>query len=258
MSAGSLTGAGMRYLDTPSVTDLVVRAVDVDKYFGRHKVLDRVSLDVRKQEVVCIIGPSGSGKTTLLRILSGLEFPDSGIVLIDHRDARGLGFEERKIGFVFQRFNLWPHKTALENIVEAPIKVRKMPRERAIAEAEELLARVGLADKRDAYPNRLSGGQLQGVAIARALSMRPVLMLFDEPTSALDPEMIGEVLEVMKELAFGGMTMICVTHEMGFAREVANRIVMMDEGRIIEEGPPQHFFENPTHERTKRFISKIL
>jgi polar amino acid transport system ATP-binding protein len=273
MSAGSATDAGERRLDTPGVTDLVVHAVDVEKYFGRHKVLDRVSLDVRRKEVVCIIGPSGSGKTTFLRCINHLEKIDGGRIevnghFIGYRPGRNgklvedsernIARQRTEIGFVFQRFNLWPHKTALENIVEAPIMVRKMPRERAIAEAEELLARVGLADKRDAYPNRLSGGQQQRVAIARALAMRPVLMLFDEPTSALDPEMIGEVLEVMKELAFGGMTMICVTHEMGFAREVADRIVMMDEGRIIEEGPPQHFFENPTHERTKRFISKIL
>lgn len=251
----------------------IVRAVDVEKYFGRHKVLHGVSLEVCRQEVVCIIGPSGSGKTTFLRCINHLEPIAGGRIevnghLIGYRSGkdgrlaedseRNIARQRTEIGFVFQRFNLWPHKTTLENIVEAPIQVRKVPRAQAIAEAEELLARVGLGDKRDAYPNRLSGGQQQRVAIARALAMRPALMLFDEPTSALDPEMIGEVLDVMKELAFGGMTMICVTHEMGFAREAADRVVMMDKGQIIEEGSPAHFFEAPTHERTKQFISKIL
>src|SRR5436309_4381633 len=263
MSAGSLTGAGMRYLDTPSVTDLVVRAVDVDKYFGRHKVLDRVSLDVRKQEVVCIIGPSGSGKTTFLRCINHLEKIDGGRIevnghLIGYRPGkngglvedseRNIALQRTEIGFVFQRFNLWPHKTALQNIIEAPLKVRKTPEKEAVAQGEALLERVGLADKRNAYPGKLSGGQQQRVAIARALAMKPALMLFDEPTSALDPEMIGEVLEVMKELAREGMTMIVVSHEMGFAREAADRIVMMDDGQIIESGDPDHFFTNPTHE----------
>ena len=163
-----------------------------------------------------------------------------------------------EIGFVFQRFNLWPHMTVLENIIEAPVRVRGMARDEAIAIAEELLRRVRLSDKRDAYPGRLSGGQQQRVAIARSLAMKPALMLFDEPTSALDPETIGEVLEVMKELALGGMTMVCVTHEMGFAREVSDRVVMMDDGVIIEDGTPEHFFQNPTHERTRQFLSKIL
>jgi polar amino acid transport system ATP-binding protein len=254
-------------------SDLIVRASDVGKFFGRHQVLYGVSLEVRRGEVVCIIGPSGSGKTTFLRCINHLEKIDSGRIevnghLIGYRQTgngrlvedsqRNISRQRSEIGFVFQRFNLWPHKTALGNIIEAPIHVRKTPRARAVAEAEELLARVGLADKRDAYPNRLSGGQQQRVAIARALAMRPALMLFDEPTSALDPEMIGEVLDVMKELAVGGMTMICVTHEMGFAREVGDRIVVMDDGRVVEEGSPRQVFDAPTSERTRRFISKIL
>ena len=253
--------------------DLVVRAEDVDKYFGRHHVLRGVSLEVRKQEVVCIIGPSGSGKTTLLRCINHLERIDGGRIevnghLIGYRPGRNgevvedsernIARQRTEIGFVFQRFNLWPHKTALENISEAPIKVRKLPPRDAIKQGEELLARVGLADKRNAYPNKLSGGQQQRVAIARALAMRPALMLFDEPTSALDPEMIGEVLEVMKELAAEGMTMIVVSHEMGFAREAADRMVMMDEGMIVEEAPPAEFFSRPREARTRQFLSKIL
>ena len=274
MSVSAAT-APSHLADQPPVNgpQFVVRSVDVVKYFGRHKVLHGVSLDVRKKEVVCVIGPSGSGKTTFLRCINHLEKIDGGCIevnghligyrigangkLIEDSDKR-VARQRTEIGFVFQRFNLWPHKTALENIIEAPVQVRKVSSVQAVAEGEELLARVGLADKRDAYPNRLSGGQQQRVAIARALAMRPALMLFDEPTSALDPEMIGEVLEVMKELAHGGMTMVCVTHEMGFAREAADRIVMMDGGRIIEDGPPRHFFDAPTHERTKQFISKIL
>src|ERR671936_2131061 len=268
MSAGSPTDAGERRLDTPGVTDLVVHAVDVEKYFGQHLVLDRVALDVRRKEVVCIIGPSGSGKTTFLRCINHLEKIDGGRIevnghFIGYRPGRNgklvedsernIARQRTEIGFVFQRFNLWPHKTALENIVEAPIMVRKMPRERAIAEAEELLARVGLADKRDAYPNRLSGGQQQRVAIARALAMRPVLMLFDEVTSALDPELVGEVLEVMRRLAEEGMTMMVVTHEMGFAREVGTKMIFMDDGRIVEQGDPREMFETPSEERTRRF-----
>jgi polar amino acid transport system ATP-binding protein len=257
----------------PAGVESIVRAVDVHKSFGRNHVLRGVSLEVRRREVVCVIGPSGSGKTTLLRCINHLERIDAGRIevnghLIGYRPGkngelvedteRNIARHRTEIGVVFQRFNLWPHKTALDNVVEAPIHVRKLPREQALAEGRELLQRVGLADKADAYPNKLSGGQQQRVAIARALAMRPALMLFDEPTSALDPEMIGEVLEVMKELAHGGMTMICVTHEMGFAREAADRVVMMDEGRIIEEGTPEHFFVAPTHPRTQQFVSKIL
>ncbi len=252
---------------------LVLHAVDVNKWFGKHHVLRGISLDIGRREVMCVIGPSGSGKTTFLRCINHLERIDGGRIevngqLVGYRlradealeeDAeRSIAKRRSEIGFVFQRFNLWPHKTALQNIIEAPVHVRGMSVDEAIGEAEELLARVGLSEKRDAYPARLSGGQQQRVAIARALAMRPTLMLFDEPTSALDPEMIGEVLEVMKELALGGMTMICVTHEMGFAREAADRVVMVDDGAIIEEGTPEHFFASPEHERTKRFLSKIL
>ncbi len=254
-------------------SDVVMRAVDVVKRYGRNEVLRGISLAVRVREVVCIIGPSGSGKTTFLRCINHLERIDGGQIevnghLIGYRrradgtlaedSERNIARQRTEIGFVFQRFNLWPHRTALENVVEAPMRVRGVPREQAVAEGEKLLARVGLAEKRDAYPNRLSGGQQQRVAIARALAIRPSLMLFDEPTSALDPEMIGEVLEVMRELAVGGMTMIVVSHEMGFAREVADRMVMMDEGRILEAAPPDEFFDAPRHERTKQFLSKIL
>jgi polar amino acid transport system ATP-binding protein len=251
----------------------IVNAEEVEKYFGRHRVLCGVSLEVKRGEVVCIIGPSGSGKTTFLRCINHLERIDGGRIevnghLIGYRPGRNgelvedsernIAQQRTEIGFVFQRFNLWPHKTALQNIIEAPVRVRKSKPEEAVAQGEALLARVGLADKRNAYPGRLSGGQQQRVAIARALAMRPALMLFDEPTSALDPEMIGEVLEVMKELAAEGMTMVVVSHEMGFAREAADRIVMMDGGVIVEEAPPARFFAAPRHERTKQFLSKIL
>jgi polar amino acid transport system ATP-binding protein len=251
----------------------IVNAEKVEKYFGRHQVLCGVSLEVQRREVVCIIGPSGSGKTTFLRCINHLERIDGGRIevnghLIGYRPGKNGGLVEdserniarqrTEIGFVFQRFNLWPHKTALQNIIEAPVRVRRTSEDEAVAQGEALLARVGLADKRNAYPGRLSGGQQQRVAIARALAMRPALMLFDEPTSALDPEMIGEVLEVMKELATEGMTMVVVSHEMGFAREAADRIVMMDGGVIVEEAPPPQFFAAPEHERTKQFLSKIL
>jgi polar amino acid transport system ATP-binding protein len=236
-------------------------------------VLKGVSLHVRRGEVVCIIGPSGSGKTTFLRCLNHLERIDRGRIEVDghlvgYRErpdgtlvempAKVIAQQRAEIGFVFQRFNLWPHLTALENVIEAPIHVRGERRATAIAAGDRLLERVGLQDKRDAYPSKLSGGQQQRVAIARALAMRPKLMLFDEATSALDPETVGEVLAVMAELAAEGMTMICVTHEMGFARQAADRMVMMDDGAIIEEGPPAHFFRNPAHERTRQFLSKIL
>jgi polar amino acid transport system ATP-binding protein len=255
-----------------SSNGLVMSAHDVYKRFGRLEVLKGVSLNVERGEVVCIIGPSGSGKTTFIRCIHHLEKIDGGRIevnghLIGYREQNGRLIEDSErsiarqraeIGMVFQRFNLFPHKTALENVIEAPVQVRGVPKRQAIQEAEELLRRVGLADKRDVYPGKLSGGQQQRVAIARALAMRPALMLFDEPTSALDPEVIGEVLDVMKELALEGMTMIVVTHEMGFAREAADRVVMMDDGRIIEEGTPEHFFREPGEERTKQFLSKIL
>jgi polar amino acid transport system ATP-binding protein len=252
--------------------EVVVRAVDVHKRFGRLKVLKGVDLEVKRRETVCIIGPSGSGKSTFLRCINHLEKINSGRIevnghLIGYRERDGKLIEDsessiarqrREIGMVFQRFNLFPHMTALGNIIEAPIRVRGIPEQEAIATGEELLERVGLAAKRDVYPGKLSGGQQQRVAIARALAMNPTLMLFDEATSALDPEVIGEVLEVMEELAREGMTMIVVTHEMGFARRAADRVAMMDDGRIIEEGPPEHFFDAPTQERTRQFLSMII
>ena len=253
-------------------TAVVVDAQHVDKWFGKLHVLQDVSLEVKRQEVVVVLGPSGSGKTTFIRCVNHLEKIQGGRIyvnghLIGYREVDGKLVEDKEaniarqrqeIGMVFQRFNLFPHKTALENIVEAPTQVRGMPEAEAVEIGKALLTRVGLAAKADSYPAQLSGGQQQRVAIARALAMKPALMLFDEPTSALDPEMIGEVLEVMKELAREGMTMIVVTHEMGFAKEVADRVVMMDEGVVVEEGTPEHFFANPTHERTKSFLSKIL
>ncbi len=252
--------------------DVVVEATNVNKWFGKLQVLKDVSLTVKRQEVVVVLGPSGSGKTTFIRCVNHLEKIQSGRIfvnghLIGYREINGKLIEDKEaniaqqrqeIGMVFQRFNLFPHKTALENIIEAPIQVRRMAKDEALEMGRALLQRVGLAVKEHSYPAQLSGGQQQRVAIARALAMKPALMLFDEPTSALDPEMIGEVLEVMKELAREGMTMIVVTHEMGFAKEVADRVVMMDEGRVIEEGTPEHFFSNPTHERTKAFLAKIL
>ncbi len=254
------------------MTELIVHATGVHKRFGRLEVLRGVDLDVARGETVCIIGPSGSGKTTFIRCVNHLEKIDAGRIevnghLIGYRDVNGrlvedsersIARQRTQIGMVFQRFNLFPHMTALENVIEAPVHVLNVPRGQAAAEATTLLARVGLADKVDVYPGKLSGGQQQRVAIARALAMKPALLLFDEPTSALDPEVIGEVLEVMAELAHDGMTMIVVTHEMGFAREAADRVVMMDEGVIVEQGPPEHFFEAPEHERTKQFLSKIL
>jgi polar amino acid transport system ATP-binding protein len=257
----------------PPMTDVVMRAEDVRKSFGRLEVLKGVSLDVTKGETVCIIGPSGSGKTTFIRCINHLEKIDSGRItvngqLIGYRlrsngalvedSEKSIAHQRTQIGMVFQRFNLFPHKTALENIMEAPVHVLGRPKEQAAEEGVKLLTRVGLADKCDTYPGKLSGGQQQRVAIARSLAMRPALILFDEPTSALDPEVTGEVLAVMEELAHEGMTMIVVTHEMGFAREAADRVVMMDDGVIIEEGTPEHFFLAPEQERTKQFLSKIL
>jgi polar amino acid transport system ATP-binding protein len=251
---------------------VVVEATDVHKYFGRLHVLKGLSLTVERGETVVVIGPSGSGKTTFIRCVNHLEKIQEGRIkvngnLIGYREVdgrlvedndRNISRQRREIGMVFQRFNLFPHKTALGNIIEAPIQVRDQDPEEAREVGLALLNRVGLAHKADAYPVQLSGGQQQRVAIARALAMKPALMLFDEPTSALDPEMIGEVLEVMQELAREGMTMIVVSHEMGFAREAADRIVMMDDGQIIESGEPDHFFTSPTHERTRAFLSKIL
>jgi polar amino acid transport system ATP-binding protein len=253
-------------------TPAVVEAVDVEKWFGPLHVLRTVSLTVRPQEVVVIIGPSGSGKSTFLRCLNHLEKIDGGTLTVNGHpigyrvrggrlveDAeRRIAVQRREVGMVFQRFNLFPHMTALENITVAPINVLGQPRRQAHEAGMALLTRVGLADKAASYPGHLSGGQQQRVAIARALAMKPALMLFDEATSALDPEMIGEVLDVMKELARDGMTMVVVTHEMGFAREVGDRVVMMDEGSIVEEGKPAELFSEPKNERTKTFLSKII
>ena len=234
---------------------------NLHKSFGEHEVLKGIDLHINPQEVVVIIGPSGSGKSTLLRCMNLLEEPTSGSVVVDGIDLTGdsdINKAREEIGTVFQRFNLFPHMTVLQNITLAPIKVRNMAKAEAEQIARELLERVGLADKADAYPPQLSGGQQQRVAIARALAMRPKVMLFDEPTSALDPEMVNEVLDVMKSLANEGMTMAVVTHEMGFAREVGDRLLFVDGGNIIEQGAPKDVFENPKEERTKLFLSKVL
>jgi len=246
----------------------IVRIQNLHKRFGPLEVLKGIDLEVAPREVVCLIGRSGSGKSTLLRCINFLEEPTEGVI-----DVAGISVpagertrEHRKhiielreqTGMVFQSFNLFPHKTVLENLIEAPIIVKGMQREAVIPIAEELLVKVGLSEKRDVYPSRLSGGQQQRVAIARALTMQPQVMLFDEPTSALDPELIGEVLEVMRNLAKDGMTMIVVTHEMGFAREVADRVIFMDGGVFVEEGPPSQCLVNPKDERTRRFLERFL
>jgi polar amino acid transport system ATP-binding protein len=250
----------------------MVRVENVCKSFGNLQVLKNINLEVNKGEVVCIIGPSGSGKSTLLRCLNHLERITSGRIYIgdDIIDERVAGKNQLKVsqkkiselctelGMVFQRFNLFPHMTVLENIMEAPVTVKKVPKQEAEKKAIELLKKVGLEDKKDEYPSRLSGGQQQRVAIARALAMEPEIMLFDEPTSALDPELVGEVLEVMKELAKEGMTMLVVTHEMGFAREVGTKVIFMDHGEIKEEGTPEEIFTNPKNERTRSFLQKVL
>ncbi len=231
------------------------------KSFGDLHVLKGIDLHIDEREVVVIIGPSGSGKSTLLRCINFLEEPTDGTITVDgiplDSDAN-INKVREEVGMVFQRFNLFPHMTVLDNITLAPLKVRKMEKSRAEQTAQDLLDRVGLGDKADAYPNQLSGGQQQRVAIARALAMNPKVMLFDEPTSALDPEMVGEVLDVMQRLAESGMTMVIVTHEMGFAREVGTRLLFVDGGYIVEQGNPREVFENPKEERTKLFLSKIL
>lgn len=251
---------------------MMIKMENVDKYFGSLQVLNKINLEVEQGEVVCIIGPSGSGKSTLLRCLNHLEHITNGKIfiednLLDERvHNKQLAKKTNKeiiqicisLGMVFQRFNLFPHMTALENIIEAPMSVKNVAKEEAIKTGEELLIKVGLSSKRDEYPSRLSGGQQQRVAIARALAMQPDIMLFDEPTSALDPELVGEVLEVMKQLATDGMTMIVVTHEMGFAREVGDRVIFMDNGEILEQGTPDEIFSNPKHDRTRAFLQKVL
>jgi polar amino acid transport system ATP-binding protein len=250
----------------------MVEADQVSKSFGSNHVLKSISLTVNRGEVMCLVGPSGSGKSTFLRCINHLEQVDAGKLRVDgtligYREKgdklhelkpQEAAMQRRDIGMVFQRFNLFPHMTALENVIEAPMRVKRMPKAQAVTRGKELLARVGLADKASAYPAHLSGGQQQRVAIARALAMDPKLMLFDEPTSALDPELVGEVLDVMKELAVEGMTMIVVTHEMGFAREVADSLVFMDGGVVVEAGDPRSVLTDPQHERTKAFLSKVL
>ncbi|TQO19335.1 amino acid ABC transporter ATP-binding protein (PAAT family) [Rhodoglobus vestalii] len=250
----------------------MVFADRVSKSFGSNEVLKGISLTVPRGEVMCLVGPSGSGKSTFLRCINHLERVDAGRLSVDgvlvgyeergdklyELKPREAARQRRDIGMVFQRFNLFSHMTALENIIEAPMRVNKLTKDDAVARGRELLARVGLDEKEDAYPAHLSGGQQQRVAIARALAMEPKLMLFDEPTSALDPELVGEVLDVMKGLAKSGMTMIVVTHEMGFAREVADQLVFMDGGVVVEAGNPDEVLGNPQHQRTKAFLSKVL
>ncbi|MBI1280978.1 MAG: ATP-binding cassette domain-containing protein [Anaerolineaceae bacterium] len=240
----------------------MISCKDVNKWYGEFHVLRDITVDVAQREVVVVIGPSGSGKSTFIRCINRLEEHQAGQIVVDGielgNDMRNIAAIRREIGMVFQQFNLFPHKTVAENITLAPMKVRGWSKDKAEAKAKELLERVGIPEQANKYPGQLSGGQQQRVAIARALAMEPKIMLFDEPTSALDPEMIKEVLDVMKELALSGMTMICVTHEMGFAREVADRVIFFDQGRIIEQGTPEYFFESAQHPRTKLFLSQIL
>lgn len=240
----------------------MIKIKNLEKTYGDLKVLKGISTDIKEGEVISIIGPSGSGKSTFLRCINRLEEPTNGEIDIEGENIVSPKVDinkiREKVGMVFQHFNLFPHKTVLENITIGPIKLKKTSQEEAEKIAISLLEKVGLADKKDVYPNKLSGGQKQRVAIARALAMNPKIILFDEPTSALDPEMIGEVLEVMKDLAREGMTMIVVTHEMGFARTVANRVFFMDRGTILEDGSPKEIFDNPKEERTKEFLDKVL
>ncbi|WP_336750215.1 amino acid ABC transporter ATP-binding protein [Bacillus altitudinis] len=240
----------------------IIRVEKLNKYFGELHVLKDIDLTVYENDVVVLIGASGSGKSTLLRCMNFLEIKNDGQIIIDgspvHPKRDQLNEMRQKIGMVFQHFNLFPHKTVLENIIEAPVMVKKTKKAQAITEANILLEKVGLADKAKVYPSKLSGGQKQRVAIARALAMKPDVMLFDEPTSALDPELVGEVLQTMKSLAKEGMTMVIVTHEMGFAKEVADRVVYLHEGRIVEQGTPSELFDSPQEERTKLFLSSIL
>ena len=244
--------------------EVIISAIKVNKYFGDKHVLKDVDFQVRKKEVVALIGPSGSGKSTLLRCFNGLEKHTSGEIYIHgHKLDPRLSIKQlipirSELGMVFQNFNLFPHMTVIQNITQAPILVRKMPKDQAIALGEKLLAKVGLSEKRDVYPNKLSGGQKQRVAIARALAMQPRALLFDEPTSALDPELVGEVLKVMRDLAYEGSTMVVVTHEMQFARDVSDRVVFISDGTIVEQGDPQELFKQPKHERTRLFLERVL
>ena len=243
-------------------TDVLIKVENLQKQFDDNMVLDGISTEIHKGEVVAVIGPSGSGKSTFLRSLNLLEKPTGGKIFFENVDITDpkvdINRHRQKIGMVFQQFNLFPHKTVKENIMLAPVTLKLMSQEEASQKADELLRRVGLPDKADAYPGSLSGGQKQRIAIARALAMNPDVMLFDEPTSALDPEMVGEVLEIMRELALTGMTMVVVTHEMGFAREVAGRVLFVDGGNIQEDAAPEEFFANPKNPRLREFLSKVI
>ncbi len=245
-------------------SDNIIEVRDLCKHYrgGKIKALDGITVDIKRGEVVVVIGPSGSGKSTFLRSLNLLEYPTSGSITFEGREITdsktNINIHRQKMGMVFQHFNLFPHMTVLKNMTLAPVKLLKKSQQEAEQEAMELLKMVGLADRYNSYPSQLSGGQKQRIAIVRALCMKPDVMLFDEPTSALDPEMVGEVLDVMKKLAKDGMTMVVVTHEMGFAREVANRVLFVDEGKIMEEGSPEEIFVNPKNDRTKAFLSKVL
>ena len=245
-----------------SDNNILLEVQGLKKAFGDNKVLDGITTDIRQGEVVAVIGPSGSGKSTFLRSLNLLEVPTGGRILFEGTDITDpkvdINRHRQKIGMVFQQFNLFPNMTVKENIMLAPVKLKLMSQSEASKKADELLTRVGLPEKADTYPDMLSGGQKQRIAIARALAMNPDVMLFDEPTSALDPEVVGEVLELMKELAQSGMTMVVVTHEMGFAKEVASRVIFIDEGKIQEENSPKEFFENPKNQRLRDFLSKVL
>src|SRR5437868_9857550 len=260
-----VSNSGSPFQPTSVVEDeVIIRAIKLNKYFGDKHVLKDIDFEVRKREVVALIGPSGSGKSTLIRCLNGLEKRTSGEIYIHgqrldpHLSIKQLSPIRRELGMVFQNFNLFPHMTVLQNVIEAPLLVRKMPRAQAVALGERLLAKVGLAEKRDVYPSRLSGGQKQRVAIARALAMQPRALLFDEPTSPLDPELAGEVLKVMPDLAYEGSTMVVVTHEMQFARDVSDRVVFISDGVIVEQGDPQELFKQPKHERTRLFLERVL
>ncbi|WP_234312016.1 amino acid ABC transporter ATP-binding protein [Streptomyces griseus] len=269
-TAEHLTTAGT--LTTAEAAPAAVEVHDVHKWYGAHRVLDGVDLTVRPGEVTVILGPSGSGKSTLLRVINHLEKPERGYVSVNGEligvrrngdrlrelSERAILTQRSRIGFVFQNFNLFPHLTVLDNVAAAPVATGKLGKAQALILARQLLGRVGLADKADAYPRQLSGGQQQRVAIARALALRPGLILFDEPTSALDPELVGEVLTVIKDLAKSGTTLVIVTHEIGFAREVADRVVFIDGGRIVEQGPPAEVLDKPRHERTRDFLSRVL
>ncbi|MFC9227742.1 amino acid ABC transporter ATP-binding protein [Streptomyces decoyicus] len=266
------TEAGTAETETAEIRPAAVEVHDVHKWYGAHRVLDGVELTVRPGEVTVILGPSGSGKSTLLRVINHLEKPEVGYVSVNGEpigvrrhgerlkelSERVILGQRSRIGFVFQNFNLFPHLTALDNVAAAPVATGKLTKPKAQELAHELLGRVGLADKVDAYPRQLSGGQQQRVAIARALALRPGVILFDEPTSALDPELVGDVLAVIKDLATSGTTLIIVTHEIGFAREVADRVVFIDGGRIVEQGLPTEVLDHPKHERTRDFLSKVL